>query len=223
MLRRSICLSIVIIVVAGILPAVAAVSTKENIKESKDGNTYDFDVSPGQTIYFDLKSGAGVTIRGWDKSRAEVSYVQRGKGPSHDVGIYQERDGIRIVSEIAPHDGSARDLDFEIRLPSKYNVHFESTGGGLKIIDLTGEFTGTTMGGGYILKKVDGTVSLTTMGGAIEVTGANLDGRISTMGGTVYLKDVVGDLEAESMGGNVRYENVRGRDGELRAPEGSMD
>jgi DUF4097 and DUF4098 domain-containing protein YvlB len=61
------------------------------------------------------------------------------------------------------------------------------------------------------------------MGGSIEVIDADLDGKMSTMGGSVYLKDVVGDLDATSMGGNVRYENVRGRDGEVRAPGGSMD
>jgi DUF4097 and DUF4098 domain-containing protein YvlB len=41
------------------------------------------------------------------------------------------------------------------------------------------------------------------------------------MGGAVFIKDVVGDLDAGSMGGIVRYENVRGRDGKLRAPGGT--
>jgi DUF4097 and DUF4098 domain-containing protein YvlB len=149
--------------------------------------------------------------------------VQRGKGHLHDVEILQQKDGLLITSDIDIHEGTARNLDFQIRLPQKYNVHFESMGGGLKIVDLTGKFTGRTMGGGLILWEVDGTVKLTTMGGAIEVIDSDLDGKMSTMGGTVYLKNVVGDLDAESMGGNVRYENVRGRDGNLRAPEGSLE
>ena len=213
--RKGVCLSLVSIIVALFLPAVALVET--------DGNTYDFDVSPGQTIYFDLKSGAGVSIQGWDKSKAEVTYVQRGEGHLHDVEILQQRDGLLVTSDMEIREGRARNLEFEIRVPRKYNVHFESTGGGLRIVDLDGRFTGSTMGGGLTLKEVEGTVTLTTMGGAIEVTSADLDGKMSTMGGTVYLKDVVGDLEAESMGGNVRYENVRGRNGELRAPGGSLD
>jgi DUF4097 and DUF4098 domain-containing protein YvlB len=213
--RKGICLSMVLIVAALFLPTVALVET--------DGDTYEFDVSPGQTIYFDLKSGAGVSIQGWDKSKAKVTYVQRGEGHSHDVEILQQRDGLLITSDMEIQEGTSRDLDFEVRVPRKYNVHFESMGGGLRIVDLDGKFTGSTMGGGLTLREVEGTVKLTTMGGAIEVTSADLDGRMSTMGGTVYLKDVVGDLEAESMGGNVRYENVRGRNGELRAPGGALN
>ena len=213
--RKGACLSMVLIVAALLLPAVASVET--------DGDTYEYDTSPGQTIYFDLKSGAGVSIRGWYESKAEVTYVQRGEGHSHTVQINPQRDGLMITSDMDIREGRARDLDFEVRVPRKYNVHFESMGGGLRIVDLEGKFTGSTMGGGLTLREVEGTVKLTTMGGAIEVTSADLDGKMSTMGGTVYLKDVVGDLEAKSMGGNVRYENVRGRDGELRAPGGSID
>lgn len=191
--------------------------------EAEDGgNKYDFDVSPGQTIYFDLKSGAGVSIQGWDKSKAEVAYFQRGHGRSHDVEILQQSDGLMVKSSMELNEGISKDLDFQIRLPRKFNVHFESMGGGLKVVDLDGEFTGSTMGGGLTLREVEGTVNLTTMGGPIQVENSDLDGKMSTMGGNVYIRDVVGDLEATSLGGNVRYENVRGRDGELRAPEGSL-
>jgi DUF4097 and DUF4098 domain-containing protein YvlB len=187
----------------------------------EDARTYDFDVSPGQTIKFDLESGGSVSIRGWDKSKAEVSYIQRGSGRKHDIEILQQRDGLLITTDMIRHEGTTRDLAFEIRLPRRYDVRFESTGGSLRIVDLDGDFTGSTMGGGLTLMNVDGTVDLRTMGGHIEVNSAELDGSISTMGGTVFLKDVVGDLDAGSMGGNVRYENVRGHDGKLRTPKGT--
>lgn len=211
---KRILVSLVLIAAAALVPAMATLETGDH--------TYDFDVSPGETIYFDLQSGAGVSIQGWDKSKAEVTYIQRGGGRLHDVEILQQRDGLLIKSDMEISEGTSSDLDFQIRLPRKYNVHFESMGGGLKVVGLEGEITGSTMGGGLTLREVDGTVRLTTMGGAIEVIDATLDGKMSTMGGTVYLKDVVGDLDAESMGGNVRYENVRDRDGELRAPGGSL-
>jgi DUF4097 and DUF4098 domain-containing protein YvlB len=186
----------------------------------ESGNTYDFDVKPGGTIEFDLKSGASVSILGWDKSKAKVSYVQRGKGEYHDVEILQQRGGLLVKSDMEQLEGRARELAFEIRLPHEYDVRFESMGGSLKIIDLEGEFTGTTMGGNLTLKDARGEVDLETMGGNIEVTGSEVDGEMSTMGGNVYVKDVVGGLKAETMGGNMRYENVRGRDGKLRAPGG---
>jgi DUF4097 and DUF4098 domain-containing protein YvlB len=187
----------------------------------EDVRTYEFDVSPGETIRFDLESGGSVSIRGWDKSKIEVSYIQRGTGHKHDVEIIQERDGLLITSDMEVREGRQRDLQFQIRLPQQFNVRFESMGGSLKIVDVDGDFAGSTMGGGLTLTNVDGTVRLKTMGGHIEVEGAVLDGTLSTMGGTVYLKDVVGDLDASSMGGNVRYENVRGHDGKLRSPGGT--
>jgi DUF4097 and DUF4098 domain-containing protein YvlB len=191
------------------------------VSSGDEPTTYEFDVSPNETIRFDLESGGSVSIVGWDKSKAEVSYIQRGKGHKHDIEIIQERDGLLITSGMTPREGTSRDLDFEIRLPRRFNIRFESMGGNLKIVNLEGDFRGSTMGGGLTLMKVDGTVRLKTMGGHIEVKSAVLDGTISTMGGTVYLKDVVGDLDAGSMGGNVRYENVRGHDGNLRAPGGA--
>ena len=214
MTKRIICLLTVIVAASALVPALAATKDEENV--------YECDMSSGKTIYFDLKSGADVRIQGWDKSKAEVAYVQRGKGQSHDVTISPEKGGLMITSEMEIQDGKSRNLDFEVRVPRKFNVRFESMGGGLKIVDLEGEFSGSTMGGSLTLRKVEGEVKLTTMGGSIEVIDADLDGSISTMGGNVHLKDVVGDLDASSMGGNVRYENVRTREGELRAPGGTM-
>jgi DUF4097 and DUF4098 domain-containing protein YvlB len=211
--RKCLCLSIVLMFAASLLHAAS----------ETDGKTYEYDTSPGQTIYFDLKSGGGVSIQGWDESTAEVTYVQRGEGHAHTVQIHPERGGLIITSDAEIHEGTTRDLEFKVRVPREYNVNFESMGGSLTISNLDGKFTGRTMGGGLTLREVDGTVKLTTMGGAIQVIGADLDGKLSTMGGTVYMKDVIGDLEAESMGGNVRYENVRGRDGKLRAPGGSLE
>jgi DUF4097 and DUF4098 domain-containing protein YvlB len=186
-----------------------------------DTRTYEFEVSPGGTIRFDLDSGGSVSISGWDRSEIDVSYVQRGSGHKHDVEILQEHDGLLVTSGMAPREGTSSDLAFEIRLPHEFNVSFESTGGSLKIVDVEGDFKGRTMGGGLTLRNVNGTVHLKTMGGDIEVTDAELDGSISTMGGTVLLKNVVGDVDAASMGGNVRYENVRGSTGTLRVPAGA--
>jgi DUF4097 and DUF4098 domain-containing protein YvlB len=183
-----------------------------------EGETYKFDVSPNQTVKLDLKSGGSASIVGWDKSEAEVSYVQGGTGPEHRVEVTKEGSDLVITAEARPHEGSAASLDFEIRVPHRFNVIFESAGGDLKIEGLEGEFEGRTMGGNLSLIDSQGTVRIKTMGGDVEVTGGVLDGKVTTMGGEVLVKDVVGDLNAGSMGGDIRYENVRGHDGKLRAP-----
>ena len=183
-----------------------------------DQKTYDFEVGQGQTITLDLRSGGSVDIVGWEQPRAEVSYVQGGKGNRHDVEVVKDGNDLVVTSETVPNEGQSRSLEFTIHVPNRFSVTLESSGGSLAIQGLDGDFKGTTMGGSLTLTDVKGKVKLETMGGNIQVTDATLDGNLSTMGGTVYLKDVVGDIDAESMGGNVKYENVRGRDGKLRVP-----
>ena len=66
-----------IVAAALLMPASAAPTLAAT---ESDENTYECDMSPGKTIYFDLKSGANISILGWDQSRARVEYVQRGDG-----------------------------------------------------------------------------------------------------------------------------------------------
>jgi DUF4097 and DUF4098 domain-containing protein YvlB len=186
----------------------------------KDNETQEFDVSPGGTIEFDLQSGGSVRILGWDQAVAKVSYWQSGRGWDHDVEITKTRNGLRITDDTEKREGSSKSLMFEIRLPQRFDIEFDSMGGALEIASLEGDFSGKTMGGSLTLRNAKGTVELKTMGGPINVTDSELDGEISTMGGTVYLADVVGDLDASSMGGNVKYVNVRDREGNPRAPKG---
>lgn len=187
---------------------------------SRTDETKEYDVSRGGTIVFDLEAGGSIVVIGWDKSKAEVSYWESGRGDSHIVDIDVRNGDLRITSEPMDYDGRSKSLSFEVRVPHEFNVEFDSMGGGLELIDLEGKFTGSTMGGGLTLKNVKGKARLTTMGGGVEVKGCDLDGYIKTMGGSVLLEDVVGDLEASSMGGDVRYVNVRDREGDARGPGG---
>lgn len=207
---RALSMALILVAILFVAPATQA----------RDEGTHEFDVSPGGTIAFDLEGGGSVSIEGWDRSLARISYYQRGRGRSQEVEISKTRDGLEVTSYADEGEGQSRDLTFEIRLPRRFNVEFESMGGGLELANLEGEFTGRTMGGGITLRDLKGTVRLTTMGGPVEVTDSELDGRIKTMGGRVLLEDVIGDLDAGSMGGNVEYKNVRGRDGSLRTPKG---
>ncbi len=61
--------------------------------------------------------------------------------------------------------GGSSSLSFEVRVPHRFDVEFESMGGGLELIDLEGEFGGSTMGGGITLKNLKGKARLSTMGG----------------------------------------------------------
>jgi len=181
--------------------------------------TRQFPLEPGQTVAFDLKSGGSVTVTGWADHLAEVTVTRQGDYEKN-AGVFFEETGagLRISSEMTTKGRTSGNLHFDLMVPRDCNVDFDSMGGGLKVVDLRGRFTGKTMGGGLTFLDVEGEVKMTTMGGPIEVRNSILDGSIKTMGGRVLLQDVVGDVEASSMGGNVQYKNVRDRDGNLRVP-----
>jgi DUF4097 and DUF4098 domain-containing protein YvlB len=113
-------------------------------------------------------------------------------------------------------------LHFSIRVPSEFDIDFNSNGGGLVIENLSGRFSGKTMGGALKLSAVFGEADLKTMGGEVVVTDSELDGEVQTMGGPVEVRDVVGDVEVTSMGGVVSYHNVRDSEGNLRGPQGNL-
>jgi DUF4097 and DUF4098 domain-containing protein YvlB len=183
-----------------------------------------FQVSPGQTLYFDMRDGGGLTMEGWDRNTAEVT-ISDGPDDLDDfrIELKTTAKGLKIWAERRVDREHNYSPHFHVKVPRSFNLDFETMGGGLELINLEGTFTGETMGGRLALERVKGDVKLETMGGRIVVVDCDVDGKISTGGGRVLLENVVGDLRATSGGGNVQYINVRGRDGEIRSPGGSID
>ncbi len=208
--RRTI---LFITAVVMITPAVGAGSGGEK--------TGEYRFTPGKTLDIDLKGGGSVSVTGWDREGARVTYSDTKRDlADHGVEIQEVRGGLRITSKMIHGHNVSHNLDFQINVPRKMNLEFKSMGGGLELENLEGRFEGKTMGGQLTLVHVDGEARIRSMGGDIHVSKCRLDGKLSTGGGPVLLEDVVGDLEATSGGGNVRYKNVRDRDGRLRAPGG---
>jgi DUF4097 and DUF4098 domain-containing protein YvlB len=183
-----------------------------------------FNISPGQTLTFDMRYGGSLTLEGWDKSSAQVTYNDRwGDLDDYDIKMKTTSKGLEITGQLRGSEDRKNSLHFDVKVPRKFNLDFETMGGGLTLVNLEGTFTGRTMGGALELRGVKGEVQLRTGGGRIEVRDCEVDGRIATGGGKVLIEDVVGDLRAKSGGGNVQYINVRGADGERRSPGDRID
>lgn len=206
-----------------------AASTGPALAEDGDDDEYAF--SPGDRLVLDFEAGGTAIVTGWDESKASVSTIHvRRRRSDRDDGDDEEKNRVYVSSE----DGVLRvgtestgrydhfeSLTFEIRVPRKVRIDFQSEGGGLELHDLEGDFGGRTMGGAFVLTDVVGSADLHSGGGTIEVTDCRLDGEITTGGGKVLLKNVVGNLEATSGGGDIRYVNVRDEQGRIRSPDGS--
>jgi beta-lactamase regulating signal transducer with metallopeptidase domain len=184
-----------------------------------------FSARPGGTLILDLNTGAGVTVRGWDEDRVVVR--ARLAGPSWrdvDVDIERESDGVRIGTDFVRRSGNhSTSNEFEVRVPRRYDVRLKSAGGGLRLIDLDGRFSGNTGGGEIIIERAKGSARLNTGGGEIKVTDSDLSGTVSTGGGTVVLSRVSGGLRGSSGSGPVIYGESSSRDEGRRSTTATAD
>ena len=204
--------------VMSVAALVVAVAAAHVVSANEVSGTREFRVAAGGKLTLDLETGGGVKITGTGGSAVSISY-KLSCSPDCQISFDQSGNDVRVETNF-PRTGRNQnsDGDFEIRVPSRFDVALDSMGGRLEIDGVTGTFTGETKGGEITLHKVEGEAKLRTMGGEIRVTESAIDGSVHTMGGEVTIEDVQGDLKGSSMGGNVRYKNVRRVDGRLGSP-----
>ena len=124
---------------------------------------------------------------------------------------------------------------YTISVPAQFNARLRSGGGGVCVVDLTGDvkahtgggglsfarlhgpLNGDTGGGGVNAGDCEGTLNFRTGGGGIEVTGGSgsLDG--TTGGGSVSVRRFQGPARVATGGGGLTIEKV---DGEVDASTG---
>lgn len=172
-----------------------------------------FNISPGKLLDIDLKTGGSINVKGWDKNVVDVKISRRGRDAKYvQIDFENNDDEVRIHSYYTGKKKNRNsDIDFEIFVPKKFNLEFETMGGKVTLNNIEGTLNGQTMGGGLNLSSLKGDINLKTMGGSIELKDSEVDGKVETMGGRVLIEDVTGDIKGSSMGGNVEYRNVKRR------------
>jgi hypothetical protein len=117
---------------------------------------------------------------------------------------------------------------YTISVPAQFNAQIKSGGGGVRVVDLTGEVKAQTGGGGLSFARLhgplngetggggvdagdcEGALNFRTGGGGIEVTGGSGSLSGSTGGGSVSVKKFQGTAHITSGGGGLTVENVSG-------------
>lgn len=173
---------------------------------------------PGGVLTLDLEIGGSVRIEGWDELTVRIRGELRGVNwRETTVQMWPQSTGLRLrVSANVKRTSFSTSHHFEIRVPRRYDVRLESSGGSLTIVGVEGSFTGQTGGGSLNLERAKGEARLSTGGGEISVVDSELDGRVSTGGGMVRLDRVRGDLKGSSGSGPVIHVgNERNEKGDL--------
>ena len=172
--------------------------------------TDEFDVSPGETVEFDLDTGGDIEVVGGAGNTATVTIRIEGRNAEGvEATSRRTANGIEIHTRDRGGNGWGRDVKITVKVPTRFDVDLDSMGGDVELRDLEGNFEGRTMGGDIVLRSLNGKAKLTTMGGDIDVNDSDLDGKVSTMGGDVNFDNVAGSIDGSTMGGDVTRTNDR--------------
>jgi hypothetical protein len=193
--------------------------------DESDFQSKSFAVQKGGLLTVDVEPGA-VRIESWSKD--EVFIEAEGIDERHPDRLVMSQSGNDVTVKYKDRRSHSDHLKFNIKVPSKFNVDVQTTGGSIKQKDmLTGDFKAESGGGSieidYIIGKVDvktgggsikaekveGNATMETGGGSIEtglITGI-LD--VRTGGGSINIHEAGGKVNASTGGGSVKVENTK--------------
>ncbi len=181
-----------------------------------------FNVSDGGTLrleggYGNIKivtGGSGVAVeitRDAEGRKAErrlaehkITFDQQGS----DVIINSDfgNDRIRLFGR----DDDDYDVQFNIRVPDRYNVDVETSGGWIEVDDIAGTVEARTSGGNIRTGRVGGRSTLKTSGGNITIAGGSGEIEAYTSGGAIRIGDTTGRVQAKTSGGSIALARVGG-------------
>ena len=174
-----------------------------------------FQVQPGGLLTIDADEG-DVTITGGDSNEAEIEVTMRGDQERLDkyhVDISQDGNAIRIEGKeehrFFNNDwGSNFDVHYTIKLPSKFDLDLQTSGGNLVLDNMKGKIDGKTSGGDLDLTDASGEIDMRTSGGNVKVRNADGDIILKTSGGNIRGDAITGNFDVETSGGNIDISKV---------------
>lgn len=206
-MRRSLTLAISLIL------ATSALAAEDVIRRG-------FNVSDGGTLHLEGGFGNIKIVTGGTGVAVEITRTAGGRRAEkalkeHSITLEQRGNDVVIVSDI-DHDWSRwfgwRDYEVQwnIRVPSRYNVDVETSGGWIDLGNIGGTALARTSGGSIKTGRLTGPSTLKTSGGSITVGGGG--GRIEahTSGGSIHIGDTTGPVEAKTSGGSITLSRVEG-------------
>ncbi len=133
-----------------------------------DFTTKTFKVSSGGTLKIGISAG-DIQVKTGNNNEVKVSYEE--DNDYSGVTIYQDGSNITVRSD--------NYSDFEITVPTEFNLNLNTSGGDIRIINnIKGYVKINTSGGDIELQDVTGELKATTSGGNIET--GNIKGDTKT-------------------------------------------
>jgi DUF4097 and DUF4098 domain-containing protein YvlB len=104
----------------------------------------------------------------------------------------------------------ALSISFKVFVPQQVSTDLKTSGGGIKLANLSGTHNFSTSGGGLNLDGLSGTIRGRTSGGGITVTNTKDDIDLSTSGGGIRADNCSGNLKLTTSGGSINLSGLQG-------------
>jgi hypothetical protein len=181
-----------------------------------------FNATPGGVINVNA-DGASITVVGNSSGQVVLHMVAKGsQGELDDMKFVASQDGDSINIEMRRKDSRSwfnwgswgEESRIEVTAPSSYKVQAKTSGGSMRLEDVSGPSRLRTSGGSIAAKNIKGDLEGHTSGGSIRLEA--IDGTVfaHTSGGGVTASTIHGSIDASTSGGSV---NLAGNDGRIRA------
>jgi hypothetical protein len=179
-----------------------------------------FNVAEGGTLRLDARIGAITVVTGGNGVGVEIVRTAHGRAgeermKEHRIAFNQSGNDVTIESDLEHHwaffDFDDYDVQWNIRVPSHYNLDVRTSGGSISLADIGGTVEAKTSGGSIKTGRLSGESALHTSGGSITVASATAHVDAHTSGGSITIGDTTGAIEAKTSGGSIHLGRVGGK------------
>ncbi|PWT73207.1 MAG: hypothetical protein C5B59_13965 [Bacteroidetes bacterium] len=104
----------------------------------------------------------------------------------------------------------ALNVSYRIYVPQSVSTDLSTSGGNIKLLNLSGTQDFRTSGGNLSVDKISGKITGETSGGNIVVSGSKDNIDLETSGGNVEASDCSGKISLKTSGGSLTLKNLNG-------------
>jgi len=187
--------------------------------ETRDGLTLRLTTDLGSVRILQLEPGVAPVVR------YTVHIETNARGPAAqqllDSYVLKARPtnfGVELTGTLPPQSPRSNEsqfwVQFEVTVPSGYNVDVNTEVGDIETQDIGGTASLRTQGGNIRAGRIGGA-------GLREASSGRLVAKLETQGGHIQVLDVAGDLTAFTAGGHISVGNIAG-DASLRTGGGHV-
>ena len=154
-----------------------------------------------------------VYIRGNNNRELSKEEIQKRLDEDYDMNISVNGHELSAVVKTKHNFENWRNqmsISFKIYVPQHVSTDLKTSGGGIRLDNLTGNENFKTSGGGLQLDRLNGVINGKTSGGGIDVSNSGDDIDLATSGGGITAKNCNGKIRLETSGGGLILDDLKG-------------